>query len=75
MKAVGVAGVPVGKTRAEQRILAVVFLGTVGAKHQCRPATDEELQRPAPELSIKEPTGFMFARQRFCEILVEVMGM
>ena len=55
-------------------VLAVVFLGVVGGRHQCRPATDEELQRTDPESPIKEPTGFMFARQGFCEFLAEVFG-
>jgi hypothetical protein len=50
---------------ASEPILAVLFLGVVGAKHQCRPATPEELHRPDPESPIKEPTGFMFARQDF----------
>ncbi len=39
-----------------------------------RPERREELQRPDPESPIKEPTGFMFARQRFCEFLAEVFG-
>jgi hypothetical protein len=55
-------------------IPALVFLGVVGVKHQCRPATDEELRRPEAESLIKTPTGFMFGRQRFYEFLVEVMG-
>jgi hypothetical protein len=59
---------------ASAPILAVVFLGVVSGRHHCRPATPEELQRPDPELPIKEPTGFMFARQRFCEFLAEVFG-
>jgi hypothetical protein len=54
-------------------IPAVTFLGVVGVKHQCRPATAEELQRPQTE-TIGEPTGFMFGRQRFRELMVEVMG-
>jgi len=36
--------------------------------------TDEEMQREETELPIQELTGFMLARQRFCEMLVEVMG-
>ena len=55
-------------------IPALVFVGVVGVKHQCRPATDAELQRAETESPIKEPTGFMYGRQRFCELLVEVMG-
>src|SRR5271157_2385191 len=55
-------------------IPALVFVGVVGVKHQCRPATDEELQRAETESPIKAPTGFMLGRQRFCELLVEVMG-
>ena len=46
-----------------QTIPAIVFLGVVGAKHQCRPATGDELQGTDTESPIKEPTGFMFARQ------------
>ena len=56
-------------------ISAVVFLGVVGVKHQCRPATDEDLQEPEAETEpLKEPTGFSFGQQRFHEFLVEVMG-
>src|SRR5271157_1255780 len=47
-------------------IPALVFLGVVGVKHQCRPATDEELQRAETESPIKEPTAFMFGRQMVC---------
>jgi hypothetical protein len=57
-----------------QTITALVFLGVGDVKHQCRRATDEELQREETESPIEEPTGFMLARQRFCERLVEVMG-
>lgn len=55
-------------------IPAVTFQGVGGVKHQCIPATDEELERPQAESLITEPTGFMFCRQRRCELLVEVMG-
>jgi hypothetical protein len=55
-------------------ISAVVFLGVVGVKHQCRPATEEDLRKAETELPTKEPTGFMFSQQRFNELLVEVMG-
>ena len=55
-------------------IPAVVFLGVIGDKHRCRPAIDEELQAAATELPSREPTGFMYGNQRFCELLVEVMG-
>jgi hypothetical protein len=55
-------------------IPALVFLGVVGVKHRCRPATNEELLRAETESPTKEPTGFMFGRQRFCEMLVEAMG-
>jgi len=54
---------------ASEPILAVMFLGVVGGRHQCRPATAEELQRPDPELPIQKPTGFMFANQRFNDLL------
>lgn len=53
---------------------AIVFLGVVGVKHKCRPATNEELQRTASEFPTKQPAAFMFGNQRFCELLVEVMG-
>ncbi len=55
-------------------ILGVVFLGVIGTKHQCRPATADELQQMCLEPAIKEPTDFIFANQRFCELMVEVMG-
>jgi hypothetical protein len=55
-------------------IPAVTFIGVVDVKHQCRPATYEELQRAEAESPITGPTGFMFGRQRFYELLVEVMG-
>ena len=55
-------------------IPAVVFLGVIGDKHGCRPASEEELQGAATELPSREPTGFMYGNQRFCELLVEVMG-
>jgi len=55
-------------------ISAVTFVGVVGVKHQCRPATHEELRSVQSESPIKEPTGFMFGRQRFRELMVEVMG-
>jgi hypothetical protein len=54
-------------------VSAVAFQGVVGAKHQCRPATEEDLQRPIVG-AIKEPTGFSLGQQRFCELLVEVFG-
>lgn len=50
-------------------IQAVVFLGVVGVRHQCRPATDEELQQPETESPIKAPTAFMYGWQRFSELL------
>jgi len=53
---------------ASAPILAVVFLGVVGGRHQCRPGTAEELQRTDPESPIKEPTGFMFTSQRFHDL-------
>jgi hypothetical protein len=53
---------------------ALVFLGVADVKHQCRPATEEDLLRAEKESPIKEPTGFMFGNQRFCEVLVEVTG-
>jgi hypothetical protein len=55
-------------------ISALVFLGVVGVKHQCRPVTKEDLRRAETELHTQEPTGFMFGQQRFKEMLVEVMG-
>jgi len=55
-------------------IPAVVFQGVIGDKHRCRPASEEELQGAATELPSREPTGFMYGNQRFCELLVEVMG-
>ena len=55
-------------------ISAITFTGVVGVKHQCRVATDDEVQRPAKDALIKQPTGFMFAKQRFCELLAEVVG-
>jgi hypothetical protein len=61
--------------RASEPVLGVMFLGVAGGRHQCRPATAEELQRPDSESPITDPTGFMFANQRFCEVLVDVMGM
>ena len=53
---------------------AVVFLGVVGVKHQCRPVTEEEFRQAKAESPINEPSGFMFGQQRFTEMLVEVMG-
>ena len=55
-------------------ISAIVFLGVVGVKHQCRPATEEEFRQAEAESPIKEPTRFLFGQQRFKEMLVEVMG-
>ncbi len=55
-------------------ISALVFLGVAEVKHQCRPATEEDLVRTKAEPPIKEPTGFTFGNQRFCELLVEVFG-
>jgi hypothetical protein len=49
-------------------VLAVTFLGAAGGRHECRPATAQELQRPDLELPIKEPIGFMFVRQRFSDL-------
>jgi len=43
-------------------ISALVFLGIVDVKHQCRAATEEDLLRVETELPIKEPTGFMFKK-------------
>jgi hypothetical protein len=53
---------------------AVVFLGVVGVKHQCRPVTEGDFREKVTDLPIVEPTAFMFGQQRFKEILVEVMG-
>jgi hypothetical protein len=56
-------------------IPAVVFLGVVDVKHQCRAAASDEERQGAPtEPSSRKPTSFMFARQRFCDFLVEVFG-
>jgi hypothetical protein len=55
-------------------IPAIVFLGVVGAKHQCRPATGEELQRVRTESPLKAPTFFKYGWQTYCELLVEVFG-
>jgi hypothetical protein len=54
-------------------ISAIVFMGVVGAKHQCRPATDEDLQQPETEPP-GDPTIYRLGQQRFHEMLVEVMG-
>jgi hypothetical protein len=54
-------------------VSAIVFQGVVDVKHQCRPATAEDLQRPMVG-AIKEPTGFSLGEQRYCELLVEVFG-
>jgi hypothetical protein len=56
-----------------ETISGLVFIGVLGHKHQCRPATNEEMQQPEAEL-IREPTAFMYAQQRFSEVLVEVLG-
>jgi hypothetical protein len=53
---------------------ALVFLGVADVKHQCRPVSEEDLLRAGKESPIKEPTGFMFGNQRYCELLVEVFG-
>ena len=55
-------------------ISALVFLGVAEVEHQCRPATEEDLVRTEAESPIKEPPGFTFGNQRFCELLVEVFG-
>ncbi len=55
-------------------VYGVVFLGVLGAKHQCRPATPDQLQQMCSEPAIKKPTDFMFANQTFCDFLVDVMG-
>jgi len=55
-------------------IQAVVFVGVVGAKHQCRPATREDLQGVETESPLQTAPFFKYGRQRCCEILVEVMG-
>jgi hypothetical protein len=55
-------------------ISAVIFLGVVGVKHQCRPVTEEDFREEVTDLPTKEPTVFMFGQQRAKEILVEVMG-
>jgi hypothetical protein len=55
-------------------IPAVVFVGIAGAKHQCRPATDEDLQGVETESPLQTPPFFKYGWQRLCEVLVEVMG-
>jgi hypothetical protein len=55
-------------------ISSVVFLGVVGVKHHCKPATEEEFRQAETDLPIAAPTGFRFGQQRFREMLVEVMG-
>ena len=55
-------------------ISVVVFLGVIGVKHKCRAMTEEEFRQAKVELPTKEPTRFLFAQQRFNELLVEVMG-
>src|ERR1700691_2633032 len=54
-------------------VSAVVFLGVSDVRHQCRAATEEDLQRSEAEM-LREPTGFLLAQQRFYELLAEVMG-
>lgn len=54
---------------AGEPISALVFLGVVAGRHHCRPASDEELQRADPESPIEEPTGFMFVKPRFDDLL------
>ena len=53
---------------------AIVFLGVVGTKHQCRPATAEEWRRAGAESPKKTPIFFRYAWQRFCVLSVEVFG-
>jgi hypothetical protein len=55
-------------------ISAVVFVGVVGAKHQCRPATREDLKSVETESPLQAPPFFKYGWQRFCDLLVEVMG-
>ena len=57
-----------------QTISAVVFIGVQDVKHECRPATDEELERPATESPLREPEDFVFTKQRLSDILLEVFG-
>jgi hypothetical protein len=54
-------------------IPAIVFGGVGEAKHQCRPATEEESQRGETELPITVPGFFKYGWQRFCEVLVEYL--
>jgi hypothetical protein len=54
-------------------VSAIVFLGVVDVKYQCRAATEEDLQQCGQE-TLREPTGFLLGQQRFYELLVEVMG-
>jgi hypothetical protein len=55
-------------------ISAIKFLGVGDSKHQCRPATEEELKRLSIEVPIEDPSWFYFGKQRMCELLVEVFG-
>src|SRR6516162_6118651 len=57
-----------------QTISAVVFIGVQDLRHGCRPATDEELERPPTESPLREPEDSMFTKQRLSDILVEVFG-
>src|SRR6516162_1665971 len=57
-----------------QTISAVVFIGVQDLRHGCRPATDEELERPATESPLREPEDFVFTKQRLSDILLEVFG-
>ena len=55
-------------------IPGVVYVGVIGAKHQSRPATGEDLQGVEAELALQTPPFFKYGWQRICEVLVEVMG-
>ena len=55
-------------------ISGVVFLGAADARHQCRPATAEDLQREDVESPIEVPAFFKYGEQTFSDLLVGVFG-
>ena len=55
-------------------IPAIVFLGVGGAKHQCRPATDEELQNFQIRITHQDPGIFSYGQQKLREVLIEIFG-
>ena len=55
-------------------IASIVFVGVVEGKYQCRPATEEELQRAETQPPVERPPFFRYGWQRFQDVLVDVMG-